>query len=253
MRARRHGAAFAVAALVLAAAGPALALELPGAPTGRVNDYAGALPADARARLEAQLAGYAHGVTRQVAVAIFKSLDGEALDDFTVRLAQKWKIGNKKTDDGVLMALFLDDHKMRIEVGYGLEDRLPDARCAQIIRDTMVPKLRTNDVEGAVREGLTAIQAAVGGPAWAGQDEPLAARRGQPEQSLLSKTVFIALVILFVLLFLWLRSRGGGRGGGGGMWIGGSSGWSSSGGSSSGGGFSGGGGDFGGGGASGSW
>ena len=245
-----------LAALLVALAWPAVSsgLELPPAPTGRVNDYAGALDAAARARLESQLKGYEQGTTRQIAVAIFKALDGESLEDFSIRLAEKWKIGGKTQNDGVLLTVFLDDHKPRIEVGYGVEDKLTDARSAQIIRDEIAPRFRAGKIEEGLAAGLAAIDTTITGRDHAADmPAPLAqpAGRGSP-----SGWPLILLGVVVLMLFF-----GGGRrflfgmlvGG----WLGGSGGWSSRSGGSwgggGGGGFSGGGGSFGGGGASGSW
>ncbi len=246
--------AASVAALLAIAPLPARALTIPPAPTGRVNDYAGALSPAARARLEAQLEGYARGTSQQIAVAIFRSLDGESIEDVSMRLAEAWKIGGRKNDDGVLVVVFLDDHKLRIEVGYGLEDRLPDARAIRIIRDVIAPRFHAGDVEGGLREGLAAIEAAITDRADGGAGA-VEQRPGSPSAV---GIIFFFFLIVIALVVAAARSRRGGGGGGffgggftgGGGWSSGGGGWSSGGG---GGGFSGGGGSFGGGGASGSW
>ena len=108
-------------------------LSLPASPNGPVNDYAGVLSPVQLSQLDAQLRGYERGTTRQIAVAIFRSLEGESLEDVSMRLAEKWKIGGKQSNDGVLLTLFLDDHKLRIEVGYGLEGALTDITARRII------------------------------------------------------------------------------------------------------------------------
>jgi len=233
-------------------------LALPGPPSGPVNDYAGALSAVQLSQLDAQLRGYERGTTRQIAVAIFKSLDGESLEDFSIRLAEKWKVGGKASNDGVLVTLFLDDHKLRIEVGYGLEDKLTDAMSARIIRDVMAPKLRAGDVFRAVSAGCAAIDTVITGEKHDEGAPPAAPTAKDGEGLPLGVILFIGFfVVVFVLgamgrgglLFAILNIFFGGRGGGGG-WSGGGGGWSGGGG---GGGWSGGGGSFGGGGASGSW
>jgi uncharacterized protein len=214
------------------------------------------LSPDAVARLDAQLRSYETGTTRQIAVAIFPSLDGESIEDFSIRLAEKWKIGSRANNDGVLVTLFIQDRRDRIDVGYGLEDRLTDALTARIRTELMEPRFKQGDYEGGLRAGLAAIDTATGGHEHAEGRLPARA----PQTSDGGQLVLILFFIVFVVVLIIVRRRGGGgRGGfwGGGGWFlggggfsGGSSGWSSGGG---GGGWSGGGGSFGGGGSSGSW
>lgn len=230
---------------------------MPERPTARVNDYAGALSQGDRARLEAQLAAAESG-TRQLVVAIFPSLEGESPEDFSIRLAEKWKIGGKKNDDGVLVTLFIAERKVRIEVGYGLEDRLTDALSSRVIRELMAPRFKQGDYAGGLQVGLEEIDRIVA----RGETRlpPEGGRRGPSDgEGLVGGLVLFVLFV--VVLFVLSRRRGGGGGGGGftgggGGWVifpggGGRGGWSSGGRSS--GGFSGGGGSFGGGGASGDW
>lgn len=224
---------------------------MPDHPAGRVSDYAHALSDAERQKLEAQLASYENG-TQQIAVAVFPSLDGESLEDFSMRLAEKWKIGGKKNADGVILSLFLADHKMRIEVGYGLEGLLTDALSSRILREIMAPKLRQNDVAGAISDAVAEIHHII----TEGKTTlPPPARSVGPE-GLPTGLVIVVVIIIIAIVVIGSRSGRGGGGftGGGGGWIGGGGssggGW---GGGSSGGGFSGGGGSFGGGGASGSW
>lgn len=272
--------------LALLTSGSAWALTLPDHPDGRVNDYAGVLDTSARARLEQQIAQATAGRSLQVAVAIFPSLDGGSIEDTSIRLAEKWKIGGKSSDDGVLITVFVADRKMRIEVGYGLEGALPDVVASRIIAEVMAPRLRAGDLEGGLRDGVAAVldKAGAGSTSGAAATTPsLTSRevlRRVPGWLVLS---VIAVVVLFVVLFVLGGARSG-RGGGG--YSGGSSGWARQAGSSllwnilwgilssilsgggrgddnegswggggggGGGGFSGGGGSFGGGGASGSW
>jgi uncharacterized protein len=223
---------------------------LPAQPNGPVNDYAGALTPVQLSQLDAQLRGYERGTTRQIAVAVFRSLEGESLEDVSIRLAESWKIGGKKSNDGVLLTLFLDDHKLRIEVGYGLEGQLTDALCARIIREVMAPKLRQNDLFGALTAGVAAIDTATGGEKHAEGAFPK-----QSSDNDLGLEIFGVVFLLFIILVIVGARYGGGGGSGwtsgGGGWS--SSDWSSSSSSSSDSGWSGGGGSFGGGGASGSW
>src|SRR5687767_7097736 len=109
--------AAALLLLVLAAAVAMADLRVPPAPDRRINDYARALTPAERDRLEQQLIERERGSANQIVVAIFRSLDGENLEDFSIRLAQAWRIGRKDLDNGVIFLVFLDDRKMRIEVG----------------------------------------------------------------------------------------------------------------------------------------
>ena len=190
-------------------------------------------------------------------VGIFPSLEGENLEDFSIRLAQSWRIGQKGLDNGVIVLIFIGDRKMRIEVGYGLEANVTDAIASSILRDVVAPRFREGHVADGISAGLDAIDQAIAGT-YRGAVPRAPARP-------LSRVNPFTLVMLFVLfgglgmaiiptLFF---SQGARRHG----WTGGGSGWGGpflggggvGGGGSSDGGFSGGGGGFGGGGSSGSW
>ena len=236
-------AALAVLA-ALAAAAP-----IPPAPTRWVEDHAGFLSESTRAALDARLQGYEQATGHQVIVWIGKSIDGAPLDDWAVRTFAAWKIGRKGHDDGIAMFILADDRKIDIEVGYGLEDKVPDAIASRIIRDVMTPRLRAGDRDGAVTAGVDAVLAAIEGKPWAGaatQTTGPPPREVSPITWVLGGLALIAFVIFAIthprlaLFFLWsIMGRGGGGffGGGGG----------------GGGGFGGGGGRSGGGGARGGW
>jgi uncharacterized protein len=156
-------AVLATLLLVLLAAPGAAALLVPPPPDRRVNDYAGALtPAD-RDRLERQLAAREASSRNQVVVAVFRSLEGESLEGYSIRLAQAWRIGQKGLDNGVIFLVFLDDRKMRIEVGYGLEGSLTDAVSSSILRDVVAPRFREGRTADGIAAGLDAIDRAIAG------------------------------------------------------------------------------------------
>jgi uncharacterized protein len=242
----------------LVAALPARALEVPPPPRQPVNDYAHVLSPDALQRLNQQALSYEPGTTRQIAVAIFPSLEGEDRFDFSMQVADKWKIGGKKNDDGVLITVFIKEHQDQILVGYGLESQLTDVTTQRIRTELMEPRFKEGDFEGGLRAALAAIDTATGGHAHAEGKLPARAPGGDGGGIPIGVIVFIIFVIVIII-----SRRGGGRGGGSGGWFwpgfflgGGGSGWSGgSGGWSSGGGggWSGGGGSFGGGGSGGSW
>jgi uncharacterized protein len=232
----------------------------PPPPAAYFNDYAGVVsPADAQ-RLDAKLRAFAAETSTQVVVTVFKKLPSASVEDFTVRAAQSWRVGRKDWDNGAVLFVFVDDRKMRIETGYGLEGALPDQLAGRILDTRVRPRFSAGDWAGGLEAGIDGIIAATRGE-----------YKAPPKKSEGIPLVAILIVVLFVILFLWLASQGSrnayvgrtygrqgwrrdrGYWGDGGSWGGG--GWSGGGGGSfgGGGGFSGGGGSFGGGGASSSW
>lgn len=245
--------------LLLAAAGSVTAaLRVPPPPDRRLNDYAGALTPAERDRLEQKLIQRERGTSNQIVVAVFRSLEGESLEDYSIRLAQAWRIGRKGLDNGVIFLVFVDDRKMRIEVGYGLEAHLTDAVASSILRDVAAPRFREGRLADGVAAGLDAIDQAI-----AGTYQRPASSAPRPRSAIDTYwTLFLFAIfvggLLWVILPALFVSAAARRHG----WTGGSRGWGgpfiggggfSSGGGFGGGGFSGGGGGFGGGGASGSW
>jgi uncharacterized protein len=241
-------AAAAVVALFSAAHVRAAEAPIPPAPTHWVTDNAGFLSVAERDRLNGMLQQYETQTGHQIIVWIGTTTGDTPLEQWTVNAFAKWKVGRAHLDDGAALFVFAADHKVRIEVGYGLEGQLTDASSSEIIRNVIVPKIRAGDQDGAIDAGVAAILAAAGG----GQAQ------AQPSGSGFDPSAIIGLLIVLFVLFLILRSpgsagwmlytlgsgafRGGGFGGG-----------SFGGGGFGGGGFSGGGGMSGGGGASGSW
>jgi len=249
-----------LAVLLLAAlAGAALAaLPVPPPPDRRINDYAVVLSGDERARLEDTLRARERESSNQIVVAIFRSLQGESLEDYSIRLAQAWRLGQKGLDNGVIFLVFLDDRKMRLEVGYGLESKLTDALASQILRQVVAPRLREGKVADGIAAGLDAIQQAIAGTYKAApQGQPAQAQGWNPFQLILLLIVVggIFSVVVPALFSSHIRRQGwtgGSRGWGGPIIFTGGS-WGSGGDGGGGGDFGGGGGSFGGGGASGDW
>lgn len=251
----------------------------------RVTDLTGTLDAASQARLEQRLRAFEQRKGSQVAVLIVPSTQPETIEQYGIRVAEQWKLGRSKVDDGAILLLAKDDRTLRIEVGYGLEGVLNDATCERIISDTMLPHLRAGDFAAAVEAGVDRILRTIDG-----EPLPPPARSGHPGGSPGLRQVLPVAVVLAVVLggvlravlgrlpgallaaaiiggLTWLIAGlvlvavagaaigffftllGGGVGGG---WYGGPGG-GFGGGSSGGGGFGGGGGGFGGGGASGRW
>ncbi len=182
----------------------------------------------------------------QMAVLTVPSLKGDSLELFSMRVVEAWKLGRKDVDNGLLLLISRDDRKIRIEVGYGLEGKLNDARCGDIIRD-MGPFFRERRFADGAMFAIGEIQLRLTGRRPSGAPAPISRSRSKRNDS---PGLFLLFFVLFFVLPAVLRWRygfghtifiggGGFRGGGGGGF--------------SGGGFSGGGGSFGGGGASGSW
>jgi len=244
--------------LVTLAGAASAALPVPPPPEHRINDYAGILSADDRVRLEDALRARERKSSNQIVVAIFRSLQGESLEDYSIRLAQAWRVGQKGLDNGVIFLVFVDDRKMRLEVGYGLESRLTDALSSQILRQVVAPRFREGRIADGIAAGLDAIEQVVGGTYKAA---PLADRApgGSLVQLILLLIVGVGIlsIVIPALFSSHVRRQGwtGGSRGWGGPIIFPGGGWGGGGGSgnSGGGDFGSGGGGFGGGGASGDW
>ncbi|HEV8615210.1 MAG TPA: TPM domain-containing protein [Methylomirabilota bacterium] len=236
----------------------ALALVIPPAPSARVNDYAGVLKPDEVRRLETRLAEREQATGAQMVVAIFPSLDGESVEDVGIRLAERWRIGQKSLDNGVILLVFLRERRVRMEIGYGLEPVLPDAVAGQIIRDHITPRFREGKYAAGIEAAVGAVFERIGPPDASGKPTARPTQRGGPD---MPAWIFLPLVIVASLLYGMFarknRRRNGYTADRGGwsapVFFPGSGGGWSGGGGGGGGGFSGGGGGFGGGGASGDW
>jgi uncharacterized protein len=227
--------------------------------TGRVVDNAHVLSPEVQADLTGKLAALEQATSRQLVVVTLPSLNGDDIADYGNQLLRAWGIGQKGTNNGALFIIVPSEHKVRIEVGYGLEPILTDALSSVILQQAVIPKFRAGDVSGGIVDGTSAIIAQLSADpstaeAKAAQAEQAAAapsRRGNPIGGLLP---LIFLIFIFSSIF-----RRGGFGGGFGMLLplmflgGGRGGGWGGGGGFGGGGFSGGGGSGGGGGASGGW
>jgi uncharacterized protein len=219
--------------------------------TGRVVDEAGVLSASTRSGLAEMLAQHERASSgQQVVVVTLKSLQGLSIEDFGYQLGRHWGIGKKDKNTGALLIVAPNEHKVRIEVGYGLEGTLTDALSRTIIERDIVPAFKRGDLNGGVLAGTAAILRVLGGDASAAQP---AARGWQGNAPLLLPFAINIAVVIFMIMLLWGSHRSRFSGGPRYPYIGGFGGGGFSGGGGGGGGFSGGGGSFGGGGASGSW
>jgi uncharacterized protein len=243
-----------LAALLVTAAPIAVAQELkiPSAPTRWATDQAGLLAPATVDALDARLEAFERETGHQVIVYIGRTTGGIPIEEWAVKAFAAWKVGRKGLDDGLALFILADDRTMRIEVGYGLEERVPDIRAYRIINEVLVPGFRSGQQDAAVSEAVSRLLSLISGreegqaPAAERSGRPSAFERGKSVVStafvLIAGVLFLILLITHPALALWLLFNifsGGGRGGRGGGWGGG--------------GFGGGGGSSGGGGASGSW
>lgn len=250
-------ALFAIATVAFAAD-----LKFP-ALTGRVVDDAHILSPAAAQKLDGELANLEAQTGHQVVVATVPDLQGHEIEDYGYQLGRTWALGRKGVNDGAILLVAPKEHKVRIEVGYGLEPVLTDALTSLILQRKVLPQFKQGNMEQGVVDGAEALITQVGLP----DDEAkakAAQAAAQPAQARDNGGGRAHIPVLFIILIVfWVISsllrRGGGRGLGGLWWLpfmflgggrGGGGGWGGGGG---GGGFSGGGGSFGGGGSSGSW
>lgn len=243
--------------LLLAIGFVALAAEvMPPAPAQYFNDYAKVVSPNIAQQLNQSLENFERETSSQILVAVYPKMQSDSsIEDYTVRVAQSWRVGQKAKDNGAVLFVFIGDRKMFLQVGYGLEGVLPDALCKRIIEDEIKPGFKAGDYDSGLAAGVSAILSAAKGEYKGtgrtvadGNYSPGAAGNAGHRSS--PAIVFIFVVIFILLAFASRGRRGGGFFYTGGGWGGGGGGWSGGGG---GGGFSGGGGSFGGGGAGGSW
>jgi uncharacterized protein len=249
----RLAAAFLGALLLAGLAGTALgqSADVPRSPDRWVTDKAGFLSAATVDELDSRLETFERTTGRQIIVYIDKTTGGTPLEEWASKAFQAWKVGRKGLDDGLAVFIMAEDRKVRVEVGYGLEELVPDITAGRVINDIMVPAIRNGDNDAAVAGAVDAFLRAIAGEgeagAEAGSGEAQGAARAKGGFSKGQKALSVIAVVFFLILFitnprlaLWLlfsllSGGGGGRGGRGG------------------GSFGGGGGRSGGGGASGSW
>jgi uncharacterized protein len=244
---------------LLVMAGKLSAAEvIPPEPRDHFNDEAGLVSPEVARRLNDELTQFERDTSNQIVVAIYPRMQSDSsIEDYTVRVAQSWGVGQKDRRNGAVLFIFQQDRSLFIQVGYGLEGVLPDARCKQIIENEITPRFRNGDFEGGVVAGVRAILASIRGE-YQGTGSTVRDAERQPSGGLKGWMIG-AIIIVIILQSIFGRRRNmlysprGRRGmplfpGGG--WGGGSGGGRFGGGGGS---FSGGGGSFGGGGAGGRW
>ena len=220
----------------------AQALTFP-ALSGRVVDDAQMLDPATRQQLTQTLEAHEKATGEQVVVVTVPGLQGTAIEDYGYQLGRAWGIGQKDKNNGALLIVARDDRKLRIEVGYGLEDRLTDAQSSVILNQVITPAFKNGQFSQGISDGVAAILQVLGGDPLA--EPAYASGQGQGSDFMAEHPfVVLLLFVLFVIVVAACQFYGiCNAGGGGGSRSGGFGG----------GGFSGGGGSFGGGGASGGW
>jgi len=234
--------------------------------TGRIVDAANIIPPAVADRITPKLATLESKSGIQLVVATVKSLDGDEIEPYANALFRGWKLGEKQKNNGVLLLVAPKEHRVRIEVGYGLEGTLTDAASSVIISSAIVPRFKAGDFSGGIERGVDGIIAVLSGDSADWHRKVNARTEDSSGFHKLVPILFFVLVIFFIW-YLIRHANGGGPGSGGrrsggrgplfvpyggGSWGGGGGGFSG-GGDFGGGGFSGGGGSSGGGGASGGW
>jgi uncharacterized protein len=219
---------------------------IPPSPTQWVTDTANFLSPETVRSLDVRLAAYEQATGHQLIVYIAPTTGDAPIEDWAVRAFAKWKVGRKGLDDGLALFIMTKDHKMRIEVGYGLEAVVPDAIASRVIDEVMAPRVQAGHPDDAVTAAIDSLTGTITGQPGAPPPPP-APERSKPISLFqwivygIAAILFLALLITHPALAFYLLASiasGGRRGGGGG---------------GGGGGFGGGGGRSGGGGASGSW
>jgi uncharacterized protein len=255
------GAAWRGVAFVFCLVTAAFALDFPQL-TGRVVDQAGVMTPESRTAIEAKLKDLEDKSSIQLVVATVKSLQGSDIETYANQLFRTWKLGEAQKNNGVLLLVAPAEHKVRIEVGYGLEGTLTDALSSVIISSAIVPRFKANDYSGGIERGVDGIISVLSGDS-AEWQRKVDVRTDEPSSSIDGLLPFLIFALIFFFCWYLIRNANGpGSGGaagrrtvfipyGGSSWGGGGSSGGFDGGF--GGGFSGGGGSSGGGGASGSW
>ncbi len=190
------------------------ALEIPRRPAGYVSDYAGLLSPSVKTELEDELRQFETETSNQIVVATFPSLEGEVLEDFSIRLAEAWKVGQKGKNNGVILLIFKNDRKMRIEVGYGLEGVLPDATAKLIIENEITPRFREGKYDEGILAAIQALKAATKGEYRGVSSSPTENYFGHAMLMGIFLGAFLPLLLLWplfvmgILFVAWALTRG---------------------------------------------
>ncbi|MBX7058678.1 MAG: TPM domain-containing protein [Leptospirales bacterium] len=173
--------------------------------SGRIVDLAGALSPATIHSVEQRLADHERETGNQIAILIVPSLEGDPIEDYSIRVAEQWRLGTAKNDNGILFLISTGDRRMRIEVGQGLEGALTDAQASRIIRETVAPLFREGRMDDGVVAGVEKIMAAVAGEYVA---DPGDRSESSSEDALDASQLPFAFIVSLALAFVaWLMLR----------------------------------------------
>ncbi len=185
-------------------AGNVFAYEKLGKPTGYVNDYTGTLSPNTKVELETLLRSFKESGAGEISVVMIPSLGGDSIENYSIEVAREWGIGTKGKDNGVLLFIAKDDRKLRIEVGYGFEGVLTDAKSSRIIRDVITPRFKDGDYDAGVTDGVREIVGLLA-PTFVGGTQAIDYRAVPTSSN--NTAEFFFTVIFPVLFFLqWLAA-----------------------------------------------
>ena len=180
--------------------------------TAPVVDSIGRISADVETQINSELISFQQSGGPQIAVAVIDTTNNATPENYSIDLARSWGLGDKEKDNGVLLLIALEDRTLRIEVGSGVEGELTDVTAGRIVDSVMLPRLRANDVDGAVRDGARAVM-----QVWRGENvvlEPIVPSNTitevTPQQSIFGIILFFGLILLFVTLAVRGKRNGGG-------------------------------------------
>lgn len=196
---------FAAALLVLGLLWPSVAAGALAVPAlqGRVNDYAGLLSEQTRAYLTNELAALEQSDSTQVVVLTVPSLEGQPIEEFSIKVAEQWGIGQKGKDNGAIILVSKNDHKVRIEVGYGLEGTLTDSIAGRIVDNIMVPAFKAGNFDEGFTQGTDAVVSVV-----KGEYQGTGALPGEQTQTARGRNILIpAVLMIMVVAFLGGRKK----------------------------------------------
>jgi len=187
-------------------------------PTSYVNDFAGVVDDGSKQQIEALCTQVWEKAHSKVLVVTVNSLDGLTIEDFATQLEDKWKVGAKGTDKGLLVVFAIDDHKDRIEVGYGLEGILNDAKVGDILRNVR-PQLQEHEYGAAALSAVQQTGNVIAADAGVTLDAPVEQPVYHREYVRQRRGFNWPLIIIFIVVFGLISRGGGGRGGGGWLWF----------------------------------
>lgn len=180
--------------------------------TAPVVDSIGRVSAEVETQINSELISFQQSGGPQIAVAVVDTTGNATPENYSIDLARSWGIGDKEKDNGVLLLIALEDRTLRIEVGSGVEGELTDVTAGRIVDSVMLPRLRANDVDGAVRDGARAVM-----QVWSGENivsEPIVPSNtiteATPQQSIFGIILFFGLILMFVTLAVRGKRNGGG-------------------------------------------